>query len=82
MTRPDDGPEGDAVLPPGGLKVESIIVALITGGLSLVGVFLSNTKASSAMEVRLEELTKQVEKHNQLVERAYKLEQEVAVAPA
>ena len=60
--------------------MESIVVALITGGLSLAGVFLSNMKSHSVMEVRLEELTKQVEKHNSIVERTYRLEQDVAVA--
>ena len=68
--------------------MDSIIVAIITGGLSLVGVILtnmtSNRKIERQLEVsmavtntRLEDLTKQVEKHNQVIERTYKLEQAV-----
>ena len=69
-------------------KMDSIIVAIITGGLSLVGVIFtnmtSNRKIERQLEVsmavtntRLEDLTKQVEKHNQVIERTYKLEQAV-----
>ena len=60
--------------------MESIIVACITGVVTLVGVILSNSKSRAVMEVKLDALTAKVEKHNNLVERTYKLEQDVAVA--
>lgn len=60
--------------------MESIIVALITGGLSLLGAVISSNKSRAVMEVKIDDLKEQVEKHNSYVERTYKLEQDVAVA--
>ena len=60
--------------------MESIIVACITGVVTLVGVILSNSKSRAVMELKLDSLTEKVEKHNHLIERTYKLEQDVAVA--
>ena len=59
---------------------ESIIVAVITGTLSLIGVYIANRKSQALVEYRLDELTKQVEKHNQIVERTYNLEERMALA--
>ncbi|MBR2716203.1 MAG: hypothetical protein IKD79_00515 [Oscillospiraceae bacterium] len=53
---------------------ESIIVALITGGLSLLGVYLANRKSAAVIEYRLQELEKKQDKHNKLIERTYILE--------
>lgn len=58
---------------------ESIIVALITGGLSLLGVYMANRKSQALVEYRLSELQKQAEKHNQIIERTYSLEERMAV---
>ena len=60
--------------------MESIIVACITGVVTLVGVILSNSKSRAVMEVKLDALTAKVEKHNQVLERTYRLEQGLAVA--
>ena len=60
--------------------MESIIVACVTGVVTLVGVILSNSKSRAVMEVKIDALTEKVEKHNQLVERTYHLEQGLAVA--
>lgn len=60
--------------------MESIIVACITGVVTLAGVILSNSKSRAVMELKLDALTEKVEKHNQLVERTYHLEQGLAVA--
>lgn len=59
--------------------MESIIVACITGVVALVGVILSNSKSRAVMEVKLDALTAKVEKHNQLIERTYRLEEELSV---
>nr|DAU07587.1 MAG TPA: protein of unknown function (DUF4083) [Caudoviricetes sp.] len=59
--------------------MESIIVACITGVVTLVGVILSNSKSRAVMEVKLDALTAKVEKHNQVLERTYRLEQDMAV---
>jgi len=60
--------------------MESIIVACITGVVTLIGVILSNPKSRGVMEVKLDALTEKVEKHNQVLERTYQLEQDMAVA--
>lgn len=59
--------------------MESIVVALIGGVVTLVGVVLSNSRSRAVMEVKIDELSRRVEKHNCLVERTYHLEQEMAV---
>ena len=59
--------------------MESIIVACITGFVTLIGVILSNSKSRAVMEVKLDALTEKVEKHNQVLERTYVLEQDMAV---
>ena len=58
---------------------EAIIVALITGVLALLGTYLSNRKSAALIAYRLSELEKKVEKHNNVIERTYKLEEQVAV---
>lgn len=60
--------------------MESIIVACITGVAMLIGVILSNSKSRAVMEVKLDALTEKVEKHGQVLERTYRLEQDMAVA--
>lgn len=60
--------------------MESIVAALITGALTLAGVVVTNSRSRTVTEMKIEALTRQVEKHNSLVERTYKLEQDVAVA--
>ena len=59
--------------------MESIIVACITGFVTLIGVILSNSKSRAVMEVKLDALPEKVEKHNQVLERTYRLEQDMAV---
>ena len=58
---------------------ESVAVALVSGLLTLIGVLASNSRARAVMEVKIDNLTAKVEKHNQMVERTYKLEQDVVV---
>lgn len=62
--------------------MESVVAALVTGVLTLLGVLVSNSRSRAVMEVKLDNLTTQVEKHNRLVERTYALEQDVAVVKA
>lgn len=58
---------------------EAVAVALVSGLLTLIGVLVSNSRARAVMEVKIDELCRQVEKHNSLIERTYRLEQDVAV---
>ena len=61
---------------------DSIMVALITGAVSLVGslismcVSLAKSKQSSDLTLyRIDQLEEKVSKHNNLVERTYRLEE-------
>ena len=64
------------------VRMESVIAALVTGVLTLAGVLVSNSRSRAVMEVKIDNLTRQVEKHNRMVERTYALEQDVAVVKA
>lgn len=59
--------------------MESVLAAAITGVLTLVGVLASNTKSRAVMELKIEELSDRVERHNHMIERTYQLEQDMAV---
>ncbi len=51
--------------------------AAVTALLSLVGVICSNLSTRKVVIYRVEQLEKKVDKHNQVIERTYKLEQKV-----
>lgn len=63
--------------------METIISACISAGITLIVCLISNhsesEKTRALMEYKLEELTKRVDKHNNVVERTYKLEEEEKV---
>ena len=60
--------------------MNEIIVALITGGVTLVGVLISNQKAQAVTETKLEELTREVREHNNFARRVPVLEEQMKVA--
>ena len=60
--------------------MENIIVALITGGVTLVGVLISNQKSQAVTETKLEELTREVREHNNFARRVPVLEEQMKVA--
>lgn len=63
--------------------METIIASSITASVTLIICLITNhaqaQKTLALMEYRLTELTKAVEKHNSLVDRTYRLEQDVAL---
>ncbi len=63
--------------------MESIIVAVITGGLALIGTlagsYFSNRKSTALLDYRLNLLEEKVDKHNNLIERTYHLEEQTAI---
>lgn len=61
---------------------ESIIVAVITAAGALLGTYFANRKTAALMEYRLEQLEKKVDKHNQVIERTYKLEEKTELQEA
>ena len=59
--------------------MNEIIVALITGGVTLVGVLISNQKAQAVTETRLDELTREVREHNKFAHRMPVVEEQIKV---
>jgi Tfp pilus assembly protein PilE len=54
--------------------MELIIATAVTGVLTLVGVLVSSSRSRAVTEVRIDQLSSRVEKHNQMIERAYALD--------
>lgn len=59
------------------MNTESIIVALITGGLALTGTIISNLTTHSKTMYRIEQLEKKQDKHNEVIERMFLVEKAV-----
>lgn len=70
---------------------EAIIVSLITGGLSLLGVLITSSKTArdvaakldkrqAVTDTKLEELTREVREHNNFARRVPVLEEQIKVA--
>lgn len=70
--------------------MESILTAIITGGLALVGVILTNSMSNKKIEnqlmmaqavtdTKIEQLTDEVRKHNTFGDRITKLETKVDI---
>lgn len=58
---------------------DSIIVAIITGVLTLIGVLASNSKKDVVMEERINELTREVREHNNFAKRMPVVEEQIKV---
>ena len=56
---------------------EAIIVAIITGAVTLLGVLISNSKAQAVTETKLEELTREVREHNNFARRMPVVEEQI-----
>lgn len=59
--------------------VESVVVAIITGVLTLVGVLISNSKSQAVMETKVNELTREVREHNKFAKRMPVVEEQIKV---
>ena len=59
--------------------MNEIIVALITGGVTLVGVLISNQKSQAVTETKIEELTREVREHNNFARRVPVVEEQIKV---
>lgn len=69
---------------------EAIIVAIITGGLSLIGAIVSNNRTTQSMDAKLdkqqaimdtklEELTREVRMHNNFAQKIPVMEEQIKV---
>ena len=59
--------------------MNEIIVALITGGVTLVGVLISNQKNQAVTETKLEELTREVREHNGFAQKIPVMQEQIKV---
>ena len=58
---------------------ETIICALITGGLTLMGVLIANGKQRAITDTKLDELTREVREHNSFAQRVPVIEEKIKV---
>ena len=56
---------------------EAVIVAIIGGAFTLVGVLISNSKKDGVIEERLNELTRAVREHNNFAKRVPIVENDI-----
>lgn len=61
------------------MDISSIIVAALALAGTLAGSYFSNRKTTALISYRLEQLERKQDKHNTLIERTYKLEEDVAI---
>lgn len=60
--------------------MENVIVALITGAITLFGVLIANSKSQAVTDTKLEELTREVREHNNFAKRVPVIEEQMKVA--
>jgi sensor histidine kinase YesM len=59
--------------------MSTAVATVVVGVLSLIGTLAGSYGGIKLMTYRIEQLEKRVEKHNNLIERTYKLEEEQKV---
>lgn len=59
--------------------MEAIIVALVSGGITLAGVLIANSKQQAITDTKLEELTREVREHNNFAKRVPVVEEQIKV---
>ena len=60
--------------------MESVIAALITGAITLIGVMIANSRSQAVTDTKLEELTREVREHNNFARRVPILEEQMKAA--
>ena len=59
---------------------EELFTALLTGGITLVGVLTANSRSQAVTDTKLEELTREVREHNHFARRMPLLEEKMEQA--
>ena len=59
--------------------MNEIIVALITGGITLLGVLISNGKSQAVTDTKLEEQTREVREHNGFAQKIPVMQEQIRV---
>ena len=59
--------------------MESIIAAILSGVVTLIGVLIANSSSNAVMEYKIEELTREVRKHNGFAEKIPVIQRDIQV---
>ncbi len=57
--------------------METILAAIITGAITLIGVMIANSRSQAVTDTKLEELTREVREHNNFAKRVPILEEQM-----
>lgn len=57
----------------------AIIVAIVSGCITLLGVLIANNKTQAVMETKVDELTREVREHNNFARRMPVVEEQIKV---
>lgn len=60
--------------------MDALIAAVISGVVTLAGVLIANSKAQAVTDVKIDELTREVRKHNSFAEKIPVIEEQIKVA--
>lgn len=60
--------------------MESILIALISGFVTLTGVLIANSRSQAVTDTKIAELTREVREHNNFARRVPVLEEQIKVA--
>ena len=59
--------------------METIFTSVITGGITLLGVLIANSRTQAVMETKVDELTREVREHNGFARRMPVVEEQIKV---
>ena len=59
--------------------MDAIVVALISGAVTLLGVLIANSRSQAVTETKLDELTREVREHNHFARRMPVVEEQIKV---
>lgn len=59
--------------------LSAVITAVITGGVTLIGILISNGKSQAVTETKIDELTREVREHNNFARRVPVVEEQIKV---
>lgn len=59
--------------------METILSAVIAGAVTLIGVLIANSKTTAVMDYKIEELTREVRKHNNFAEKIPVIQNDIKV---
>ena len=60
-------------------NMETIITAVITGAITLIGVLIANSQTQAVMQTKVDELTREVREHNNFAKRMPVVEEQIKV---